>query len=109
MSAENFAVSLLGQLRQRDPRAATLRVRAARGQAAVIGIEDDGEFVPLLKLTGASARFNVMSLLVYHHGRWMPTFKRGTPAELAQPLAAELHYLWTIPLEMANMDLGDHG
>ena len=58
----------------------------------------------MFKLTGASDKFNVMTLLVNHHGKWQPTFKRGTPAELTEPLAAELHYLWTIPLEMANFD-----
>lgn len=104
MNARYFASSLLAELRERDPRAAGLRIQA-RGKAAVIGIEDEGEFVPLLKLTGASAKFNVMTLLVYHHRQWHPTFKRGTPKELAEPLAEEIHHLWTIPLEMANMDL----
>jgi len=103
MSAKSFASSLLAELRLLDSRAQGLRARP-RGKTAIIGIEDDGEFVPLLKLSGASASFNVMTLLVSHHGKWQPTLKRGTPEELAQPLAAELHHLWTIPLEMANMD-----
>ena len=105
MSAESFASDLIGELRERDRRAAALRVRG-RGQTAVIGLEDEGEFVPLLRLTGASRKFNVMSLLVYHHGRWQPTLKRGTPKELAVPLTGELQHLWTIPLQMANLDFG---
>jgi hypothetical protein len=102
MGAEYFASSLIAELREGDPLADALRTRG-RGQTAVIGVEDDGEFVPLLRLTGASAKFNVMSLLVYHHGRWQPTFKRGTPAELAVPLKGELRHLWSIPVEMAHL------
>jgi hypothetical protein len=105
VSAQYFASDLLAELRKRDPRAVALRANG-RGQTCVIGIEDDGEFVPLLKLTGASAKFNVMSLLVYHHGRWQPTLKRGTPEELAMPLTGELQHLWTIPVEMAKIDFG---
>ena len=105
MSARYFASSLLAELRGRAPRAAGLRIKD-RGNAAIIGIDDGGEFLPLFKLTGASAKFNVMTLLVKHRGKWHPSFKRGTPKELAEPLAEELHYLWTIPLEMANPDLG---
>lgn len=106
MSARSFAASLLAEMRSIDSRAAKLRT-AARGKAdktAVIGIDDDGEFVPLLKLTGASGKFNVMTVLVHHHGQWRPTFKRGTPKTLAQPFTGELQHLWTIPLEMANLD-----
>ena len=107
MSAQSFASSLLAELRRLDPRAAALLIRA-RGQTAVIGIEDDGEFVPLLKLAGASGKFNVMSLHVYHNGRWQPTLKRSTPAGLAEPLTGEIQHVWTIPVEMANMDFGEN-
>ena len=103
MDARSFAYSLIAELRSRDPRAQSLRTRG-QGKTAVIGFEDEGEFVPVFMLTGASAKFNVMSLLVNHHGKWQPTFKRATPALLAQHLAAEFHYLWTIPLELANFD-----
>lgn len=109
MSATYFAGCLLAQMRSIDPRAAGLRAVAAdrADKTAVIGIDDEGEFVPLLKLTGASASFNVMSVLVQHHGQWRPTFKRGTPKTLAEPFTGELQHLWTIPLEMANLDLDE--
>lgn len=103
MDAESFAHSLLGRLRNLDPRAAGLRIKGKK-KTAIIGIYDEGELVPLLKLTGASAKFNVMSLLVYHHGGWVPTLKRGTPELLAEPLAGPLQHLWIIPLEMACLD-----
>ena len=108
LTASYFAALLLTELRKRDPRAASLRVQG-RGKTAVIGFDDEGEFFPLFGLTGASPKFNVMSLLVNHRGKWHPTFKRGTPKELADPLAGELKYLWTIPLEMANIDLDQLG
>jgi hypothetical protein len=52
MSARYFASSLLAELRGRAPRAAGLRIKD-RGNAAIIGIDDGGEFLPLFKLTGA--------------------------------------------------------
>jgi hypothetical protein len=57
---------------------------------------DQGEFVPLLRLGAPSAACNVMSLFVYHHRQWMPTFLRGTPARLAEQLAGPFAYLWSI-------------
>jgi hypothetical protein len=90
-----FASDLLRELRQRDPRAGVLRLdERPRLRAAIIGLSDEGEFVPLLRLGGASDACNVMSLFVYHHGQWMPTFRRGTPVMLAEQLAGPFAYLW---------------
>lgn len=105
-TSSSFASSLLAELRQHDPRADALICRA-RGKTAVIGIEDEGEFVPLLKLDAGSAAFNVMSLFVHHHGRWQPTFKRGIPKDLAEILAGPLSYLWTIHANLADFDTSD--
>ncbi len=94
---QDFARSVLAQLRRRDPRAEALRLRPSRpSQGAVVGLEDDGEFVPLLKVGNASAAVNVMSLYVHHQGRWMPTFQRGTPSQLADALAGPLQHLWLV-------------
>jgi hypothetical protein len=71
----------------------------------VIGLDDAGDFVPLLRLDTASAAGNVMSLSVYHHGQWQPTFERGTPGELAERLAGPLQHLWTIAVAAADFDL----
>ncbi len=101
MSAHDFASRLLGELRQRDPRARALQTRPGRKSTVEIGIDDEG-FVPLLRLSGGSAKFNVMSLLVRHRNTWAPTFQRGTPAALAEQLAGPLHYLWTLPLLVAE-------
>ncbi|MHB8467859.1 MAG: hypothetical protein ACYDD7_23830 [Acidimicrobiales bacterium] len=102
---KGFAQDVLTALRQRDARADGLRLDAApRARRPVIGLDDGGEFVPLLRLDDAAAAVNVMSLWVWHHGRWQPTFERGTPAELADRLAGPLHYLWTIALTAADFD-----
>lgn len=100
-AAGSFASRLLAELRRRDPLARALQYRA-RGKAAVIGIEDAGEFLPLLKLDAAAAAFNVMSLFVYHHRSWKPTFQRGTPALLADSLSRTFRHLWAIPAAMAE-------
>lgn len=100
-TALSFASSMLAELRQRDARAQALTFRA-RGNSAVIGIEDEGEFVPLLKLDAGSAAFNVMSLFVHQHGRWQPTLKRGIPKDLAEILATSLSYLWTMHADLAD-------
>ena len=92
-----FASDLLQELRQRDSRAAVLRLdERPRLRAAIIDLFSDGEFVPLLRLGAPSAACNVMSLFVSHHGQWMPTFRRGTPAMLADELSGPFAYLWAI-------------
>ncbi len=92
-----FASKLLRELQKRDPRACVLRVHdQPRMRAVVISLLDDGEFVPLLRLGAPSAACNVMSLFVPHRGHWIPTFRRGTPAMLADELAGPFSYLWTI-------------
>lgn len=95
--AASFASCVLSELCQRDDRAGVLYIRPnSPSKEAVIGLYDDGEFVPLLKLGAASAAFTVMGLFVPHQGRWMPTFQRGTPAGLAELLARPLHHLWSL-------------
>ena len=102
---QDFALSVLAELRQRDRRAEALRLQSTRpSQGVVMGLDDEGEFVPLLKLGGASAAVNVMSLFVRHQARWMPTFHRGTPAQLAQALAGPLQHLWLIAVTAQSPD-----
>ena len=101
MTPDSFASALLSHLRQMDPRAQALKSGPSRGGAVVVGIDDDG-FQPLLRVSGGSGKFNVMSLFVRHRRSWAPTFQRGTPAALAQQLAGPFQHLWTIPLSMAQ-------
>lgn len=104
---QDFALSVLSELRRRDHRAQALRLQSARSlKGVVMGLDDDGEFVPLLRLGSASAAVNVMSLFVHHHGRWMPTFQRGTPAQLADALAGSLQHLWLIAVLAQSTDSG---
>lgn len=95
MRPEDFGADLLGRLRHAHPEASALQCRACR-QGAEMGVQDGTEFVLLLKLTGASPACNVMTLLVRQGRGWAPTFLRGTPAELAAPLAGPLQHLWRL-------------
>lgn len=105
--AESFALALLAHLRERDPAAASLRIQPGpRARGAVVGIDDDGEFVPLLKLDAPSAAYNVMSLFIYHHDRWTPTCQRGTPTELTDLLAGPLRYVWALAVTAQGFDGG---
>jgi hypothetical protein len=104
---QDFALSVLAKLRQRDPRAKALRRQSCGpSKGVVIGLDDDGQFVPLLKLAGASPAVNVMSLFVRHQARWMPTLQRGTPAQLAEALAGPLLHLWLIAVTAQSPDTG---
>ena len=95
-----FTRLLLQELKQRDPRAAALQLQQAPGAKKVsLGVMDEGQFVPLLGLDNASAAVNVMSVWVWHQGQWKPTFRRGTPAQLAEQLTGPLHFLWTIAVD----------
>lgn len=90
---QNFAQALLRALVGHDPTAAALMSRA-RGRTSVIGVEDFGEWVPLLRLSNPSASFNVMDVDVRQGGGWAPGFTRGTPAQLAEQLAGPLAFTW---------------
>jgi hypothetical protein len=98
--AGSFARELLGDLCRLDPVASALR-ETARGKTATIGIDDHGEWVPLLRLSNPSASYNVMSLDVRHKRGWAPTFERGTPAILVQKLAGPLRFTWAAEVEAA--------
>ena len=93
MTPADFADALLREMVVVHPQAKHLGVRA-RGKTAMVGITDEAGWEPLLRLSNPSAACNVMSLDVRHHGRWSPTFHRGTPAQLAEVLTGDLHFLW---------------
>ena len=92
-TAETFATRVLQSLQVQAPLAEHLDVRK-RGKTATIGLEDQGEWVPLIRLANGSASFNVMSLEVRSHGRWEPTGVRGVPKDVAAALATTLRFLW---------------
>jgi hypothetical protein len=95
---ETFAADLLRLLRQQDPAAAVLAVRA-HGKTATIGLLDNEVWVPLLRLAQPSAACNVMSLQVRHKRAWAPTLDRGTSEALAQVLLGSLRFTWAIEAE----------
>ena len=92
-SAAAFAEELLREMVAVHPAAKQLGLRA-RGQTALLGITDEVGWEPLLRLSNPSDAYTLMSLDVRQHGRWTPTFHRGTPAQLAQVLTGDLHFLW---------------
>ena len=99
LTVQGFAGSVVSELRQRDERAVVLQVKS-KGKKAVLGIEDDGEFVPLLLLGAPTPKINKMMLFVNHEGDWQPTFHKGTPKMLAELLAGELSHTWLIAVTM---------
>lgn len=98
MDVATFAQQLLRALHARDPRAVHLRVKA-RGGIATIGVDEGDTWVPLLRLSNASAAFNVMSLDVRQGRGWAPTFERGIPDRLAEVLLGELAFTWLPEVE----------
>jgi len=92
-SAQSFAELVLLDLRAVDPAAKTLQIRS-KGKTAVVGVEDAGEWVPLLRLSNPSASFNVMNLDARHHTRWSPTHMRGVPQTIVAALLGPLRFLW---------------
>ncbi len=103
MSAEVFARELVRALGKHDPRALLLKVKKAPQKTAIIGIEDEDEWTPLLKLGAATPKFAKMMLIVPQGDRWIPTMQKGSPEQLAELLASPLRHLWQIPLEMLHM------
>ena len=91
--AEWYANLLLRALRAGDPRAAHLRSKA-RGKVVVIGLDENGTWVPILRLSNPSASFNVMSLDMRHGTGWSPAFERGTPSQLAERLLGPFLPFW---------------
>lgn len=90
---QNFAQALLRALVGHDPSAVALKARA-RGRTSVLGVEDFGDWVPLLRLSNPSASCNVMDVDVRQGQGWAPGFTRGTPAQLAEQLAGPLAFTW---------------
>ena len=103
MSAQVFAQELVRALARYDPRALLLKTRKAPQKAAIIGLEDEGEWTPLLKLGAATPKFAKMMLMVRQGNRWTPTMQKGSPEQLAEQLASSLRHLWQIPLEVLHM------
>lgn len=92
-----FAHHMLAHLRQLDARAVPLQAKA-QGSNAIVGLHDEGVWVPLLRLAAATPKYNKMMLYAPHGRYWAPTLKKGTPQMLAEVLAREFSFLWTIPV-----------
>lgn len=94
---ESFALHLLVHLRKRVPEAAALSSKH-RGKEATLGFDDAGTWVPLFRLAGGSASFNVMDLWVRQASRWALTDVRGTSAMVADALAGPLRPFWAFEI-----------
>ena len=93
MNAGSFAQAVLRAVIAADERASFLTARP-HGKTAVIGFLDDGEWVPVFRITGGSGAYNVASLQVRHRTTWQPTLVRGVPAAVAEQLIGPLRFLW---------------
>lgn len=85
MSAEWFAQQVIDAVVEADERASFLAVRA-RGKTAVIGYDDEGDWVPLFRVAHGSGAYNVANLQVRHRTSWKPTLVRGVPVKIAEEL-----------------------
>ena len=101
-SHKSFAQDLVFELKKLDPRAESLIIKGFSDRA-VLGIHDDGQFVPLLALAAPTPTFCKMMLYAYHCNKWQCTCHKDTPEDLAQLLAGPLSHLWIIPLSMADI------
>lgn len=63
--------------------------------------------MPVLRLAGASASFNVMDLWIRHRSSWAMTGVRGTPAIVAAALAGPLFLFWASQLPAGPSGPGD--
>ena len=102
-SVNTFTDRVLRKLRDLEP-VATLLECKVRGGTATLGINDQGEWVPLLRLAQPSQSFNVMSLDVRHHERWEPTFTRGDPGAIADALVGPLRFTWHLQVVDAETE-----
>ncbi len=93
MNAQCFADSVIREIVAADERASFLTVRA-RGKTAVIGYDDEGEWVPIFRVAHGSASYNVANLQVRQGRAWQPTLVRGIPAQIADELIGPLRFLW---------------
>jgi len=98
-----FARLVVQELADNDARAANLEIRT-RGKTATIGLTDSGQWVPLLRLSNPSAKYNVMNLDVRHHSRWSSTFVRGVPEDIAKELLGPLRFTWQLEFS-ASLDV----
>jgi hypothetical protein len=105
MSAERFANCVIREMVALDERAGFLTVRA-RGRTAVLGYDDDGEWIPVFRVAHGSGAYNVANLQVRHRRSWQSTLVRGTPAILAEHLLGPLHFLW---VHHALLSQSQHG
>jgi len=106
-----FALDVLAEMRQLDLRSSTLEALGTpRRPDALIGLIEEGEFVPLLVLAAASAAYNVMGLFVWgEQGRFIPTGQRGTPAMLAKILIGPYQHLWLFDVLTKDFSSDQHG
>lgn len=93
MNAAGFARQVVDAVVAADERANFLEIRP-RGKTAVIGYDDQGQWVPLFRIAHGSGAYNVANLQVRHGSSWQPTFVRGIPAKVAEELIGPLRFLW---------------
>lgn len=100
--AASFAESVLRRLHDESELAKTWLQARPRGATATIGLEEDGEWVPLLRFANGAGAFNVMDLQVRDKSRWAPTGIRGVPNLIADQLVGPLRFTWEFQAQAAD-------
>lgn len=100
--AAYFANLVLKRLHAESELAKTWLQARPRGKTATIGLEEDGEWVPLLRFANGSGAFNVMDLQVRDKTRWARTGIRGVPDVVADQLVGPLRFTWEFTAQAAD-------
>lgn len=100
--AASFAADVLKRLHDESELAKAWLQARPRGTTATIGLEEDGEWVPLLRFANGSGAFNVMDLQVRDKNRWARTGIRGVPNVVADQLVGPLRFTWEFQTQAAE-------
>ncbi len=100
--ARYFGESVLRKLHE-DSELARRWLRARpRGKTCTLGLEEEDEWTPLLRLANGSGAFNVMDLQVRNKKTWAYTGVRGIPDVVAKELLESLRFTWEFPAQAAE-------
>lgn len=100
--ADTFASRVLRRLHDESELAKTWLQARSRGTTATIGLEEEGEWIPLLRMANGSGAFNVMDLQVRDKRRWASTGVRGIPEVVADELIGPLRFTWEFQAQAAD-------
>lgn len=97
-----FAHRVLKRLHDDSELAKTWLQARPRGTTATIGLEEEGDWIPLLRFANGAGAFNVMDLQVRDKTTWARTGVRGVPNVVADQLVGPLRFTWEFQVQAAD-------